>query len=83
MSIPSDEKINWFRIITDLCSSHGYTHQDIATVIRGVSRSTVQGWKQGATPRYEEGQRLIDLWIQVTGKSQETVHKVKRYSHLA
>ncbi len=82
MALAPDEKIDWFRLIVELCGSHGYTHSTIAAAV-GAPKSTVQGWKQGATPKYEDGERLIDLWCQVTANGRETVHRVKRHSHLA
>jgi len=77
-----DEKIDWFRLIVELCTVHGYTHALIAMSV-GAGKSTVQGWKQGANPRWDEGERLIALWVMVTGNGRENVHRVKRYSHLA
>lgn len=81
MQLERDEKIDWFRIVVDL-ERKGYSHIAIAAAI-DVSKSTMQGWKQGATPRWEEGERLIELWVAVTTNGRETVHRVKRYSHLA
>ena len=66
MTVATDEKINWFRVIVDLCNLHGYTHKSIAIAV-GSEKNTVRGWKMGATPRYEDGERLIALWVQVTG----------------
>jgi hypothetical protein len=82
MAIGLDEKIDWFRVIVELCHRHGYTHSTISAAV-GSPKSTIQGWKQGAAPKYEEGERLIDLWSQVTQNGRETVHRVKRHSHLA
>jgi hypothetical protein len=82
VSIDLDERVDWFRVIVELCHSHGYTHASIAMAC-GSNKSTVQGWKQGATPRWEEGERLIDLWSQVTRNGRETVHVVRRHSHRA
>jgi hypothetical protein len=59
--------VDWFRVIIDVCGE-GHTHSTIAMAC-GTAKSTVQGWKQGATPRWEEGDALIDLWCQVVGKS--------------
>lgn len=80
-TIPPDQRIWWFRIIVDLCAN-GYTHQSIAVAV-GVSKSSIQNWKTGATPGYDEGSRLIQLWCQVTRNGQETVPRINRYSHLA
>lgn len=80
--VDPDEKIDWFRVIVELCTLHGYTHALIAMAV-GAGKSTVQGWKQGSTPAWDEGERLIALWCSVTGNGRETVHRVKRHSHLA
>lgn len=82
MSLAPDEKYDFFRIIVDLCHHHGYTFKTIAAAIHSAA-STVQGWKSGSSPKIEEGERLIDLWVQVTANNRETVHKVKRNSYLA
>lgn len=60
---------DWFRIIIDICR-HGYSHAAVAVAV-GSPKSTVQGWKQGAVPRWNEGERLVCLWSQVTGKGRE------------
>lgn len=82
MEIGLDEKVDWFRVIVELCNAHGYTHSTIAAAV-GSPKSTVQGWKQGSTPKFEEGERLIALWCQVTRKGRETVHRVRRNSYRA
>lgn len=82
MEIGLHEKIDWFRVIVELCGDHGYTHSTIAAAV-GMTKGSVQHWKQGGCPKFEEGERLIDLWAQVTGKSQEVVHRVKRHSYRA
>lgn len=76
-----DEKVNWFLVIVDL-ERKGYSHSTIAAAV-GSAKSTVQGWKQGATPKWDEGERLLALWETVTENGRETVHRVKRYSHRA
>lgn len=81
MTLGRDEKIDWFRIIVDL-ERNAYPHVAIAAAI-GVGKTTVQDWKHGARPKFEEGEMLIALWVTVTANGRETVHRVKRYSHLA
>jgi hypothetical protein len=76
-----DEKVDWFRVIVEVCR-YSHTHSTIAMAC-GTAKSTVQGWKQGATPRWDEGEKLIELWCQVTGNGRETVHRVGRYSYRA
>lgn len=77
MTVGKDEKVDWFRVIMDLCRK-GYTHSTIAAAV-GAPKSTVQGWKQGAAPKWEDGERLIDCWTQVTGKTRDELPIVGRF----
>ena len=58
------KRIDWFRVITMVLRG-GYSIQSAADAI-GVARTTLIGWKQGAEPRYSEGERLVQLWVDVT-----------------
>ncbi len=62
---PGQKRIDWFRVIT-MVLRDGYSIQSAADAI-GVARTTLIGWKQGAEPRYSEGERLVLLWCEVTG----------------
>lgn len=77
----ADVRVDWFRLITNL-QRHGYTLSDIAAAL-GMARTTVHGWKSGAFPRYDDGDRLISLWSQVSGECRETVPRVDKYSYRA
>lgn len=79
MNIRPGEKIDWFMVIAELCNFHDQTIKNIAIAI-ATPQSTVQGWKLGATPKYEDGERLIGLWEQITKKSRESVYRVKLHS---
>lgn len=70
--------VDWFKLITQLCTQHDYTHVLIAMAV-GVSKSTVQGWKQGATPRWEDGNRLVCLWCRVTGNGRDELPRVSDF----
>ena len=62
--------VSWWHIVMEL-ERHGHTHAAIADAIDG-NRSTVENWKnRGARPSHHHGERLIDLWKGVTGKSHE------------
>jgi hypothetical protein len=63
---------DWFRLITQLCHQHGYTHLLIAMAV-GAGKSTVQGWKQGSEPGHRDGESLITLWCEVTGEGRDQV----------
>lgn len=77
----ADSKVDWFRVIVDL-EREGYGATIVALSI-AVPKTTLLGWKQGSRPRFEEGDRLIALWSNVTGNGRETVPMVSRYSYRA
>lgn len=81
MGATPDEKVDWFRVIVDLERS-GYSHCAIATVC-DVAKRTVGGWKQGSSPKFDDGVLLLSLWESVTGNGQDSAPRVKRYSHHA
>ena len=68
--------INWRRVITDLVYA-GYSCSAIAVTV-GVSKSAVRGWRDGSTPRYDDGEALIDLWERVTGNGRDSVPRLRR-----
>ncbi|EHI3195827.1 winged helix-turn-helix transcriptional regulator [Salmonella enterica] len=51
---------DWFSVISDL-EHAGMTQREIADHI-GVSKSTVNSWKQYNEPRYNSGAALLELW---------------------
>lgn len=63
------QRIDWFRVITAVLRS-GYSLQSAADEI-GIARTTLIGWRQGAEPRYSEGERLVLLWCKITGESRD------------
>lgn len=71
------QRIDWFWVIIDL-ERAGYSRTALAIAI-DAKKSTVQGWKMGATPRYDDGDRLIELWCRVMGKDREGLPKRSRY----
>lgn len=58
--------VDWFTVITTLLRS-GYSLASVSDAV-GVARTTLIGWKQGAEPRYTEGERLVRFWCEITGK---------------
>ncbi|SEB72929.1 hypothetical protein SAMN05216178_2032 [Pseudomonas saponiphila] len=72
---PGPKRIDWFKVITEVLRSGEYSIQGAADEI-GVARTTLIGWKQGAEPRYSEGERLVLLWCKITGESRDTLPMV-------
>lgn len=77
MKKQNEPVVNWFQVIIDLCRK-GYSHAAISAAV-DAPKSTVQGWKQGAEPRHSNGEKLIELWCQVTANDRERLPTVGRY----
>lgn len=60
-------RIDWFRLIDDLARA-GVPVSSVAQHMN-APRSTILGWKQGAEPKYRDGELLLDLWMAMTGRS--------------
>lgn len=65
------------RMILDLCSHLGWTHEKIADVLPVANASTVSEWARGSKPNFENGEAFIDLWKCETG-----IDKVPREGEL-
>lgn len=74
MMLALDERIDWFRVITELQAS-GFGYRDIARRI-GVDHVTVAGWKAGAEPRHSDGERLLALWCEVGDHPREQAPRI-------
>lgn len=78
MKVRDAKGADWFRVIVELCSNHGYTHALIAMAV-GAGKSTVQGWKNGSEPSHRDGERLITLWCSVTGGERDQVPTISTF----
>lgn len=63
------DRIDWFQVLTDLARA-GVPVASVATAIR-VPKSTILGWKQGAEPKFTDGERLVALWVGLTARPAE------------
>lgn len=61
------ERVDWFQVLVDL-GRCGVPASSAAAAI-GIPKSTVQGWKQGAEPKFTDGEKLVALWVGITGKA--------------
>jgi len=65
-------RVDWFRIIADI-NGKDFSMVAISQHI-DVPRTTVIGWKNlNAEPKHDEGQRLLMLWHEITGKTTDEV----------
>src|SRR3546814_1777891 len=70
-------RVDWFRVLVDL-RRLGWTSARVAGEI-DMPRTTVDGWKAGAVPRYDPGERLVALWVEVTGNARGDVPRVSPF----
>lgn len=68
------DRVDWFQVLTDL-GRKGVPTRSVATSIR-VPHGTILGWKQGAEPKFADGERLVALWLGLTGQPIETLPRV-------
>ena len=61
------QPVDWFRIIADL-KLLGFSQGDIAYAIGVENSKTIGSYACGVNPRYENGEKLIDLWRRETNR---------------
>lgn len=76
-----DTRIDWFRILTDLCSD-GYSMYDLARDT-SIPRSSLQSYKQGVEPLHAIGMCVLAHWSMRTGKSGADAPRVPRYPQMS
>lgn len=72
--VQAGRRVDWFKVITCVVRN-GYSLGSIAARLQ-VPKSTLIGWKQGAEPRYSEGEVLLAFWCQVAGLERAKVPTV-------
>lgn len=77
MAVRNGLRVDWFRVLADL-RRLGWSSARVASQI-DMPRSTIDGWKAGAVPRYSPGERLVALWVEVTGNARDDVPRVSPY----
>lgn len=61
------QRVDWFRVLADL-QYLGMSNNEAADRL-GIPQRTLAGWKEGAEPRHCDGEALVALWCDMTGKS--------------
>jgi hypothetical protein len=63
-------RIDWWMILDQLTKA-GHPPKKVCFILE-LAPSTLSGWKNEAKePRHYDGERLITLWIDVTGKGRD------------
>lgn len=71
-------RVDWWQIVVDL-SRHGLAQQAVGKAINKPS-STVHGWKMGAEPKHADGEILIALWCNTTGRARDELPLTARFA---
>lgn len=61
-----DQKIDWFRVLTDLCRDGGSLYQ--LSRITTIPRSSLNAYKNGMEPTHAVGMCILAHWSMKTGK---------------
>lgn len=82
MFAPSvDTRVHWFRVIVQL-KEKGHSLYSVSTLTE-IPKSTLVGYKQGAEPKYHDGDRLLRVWAHVVGKELSDAPRISPYSYRA
>lgn len=81
MTITPDTRIDWFRVLTDLCQDGGSLYQ--VSRITSIPRSSLQSYKQGVEPSHSIGMCLLRLWSITTGKDRDDAPTVEKLATVA
>jgi hypothetical protein len=65
-----------FEAVLDELRRHGFSARAIASHI-GVSHVSVLGYREGAVPQFNIGERLVALWCGVTNKTVEQLPRMR------
>lgn len=63
--------IDWFKIITEL-QKNAVSIKKMGRII-GINYQTICFWRDGVEPRYNDGKKLIELYMMVTGKCESEI----------
>lgn len=74
-----EPRTDWFRVLADLARA-GAGNRAVARRLH-VARSTVLGWKSGSEPRHSDGELLLDLWVEATGRPRDEAPQVRPHEY--
>ncbi len=69
-------RIDWFSVFADLKRA-AWSMYRIESQLH-IPKTTLLGWKDGAEPKHFDGERLIQLWTDVTGQKREQLPVERR-----
>ncbi|CAG9255953.1 hypothetical protein [Paraburkholderia caribensis] len=66
-AVAPEQRIDWFRVITDLCRDGGSLYQ--LSGATGIPRRSLNSYKNGVEPTHARGMCILAHWSMKTGKS--------------
>ncbi|VVE10351.1 hypothetical protein [Pandoraea commovens] len=76
-AIPLDVRVDWFRVLTDLCRDGGSLYQLARDT--SIPRSSLQSYKAGSEPTHAVGMCLLAHWSAKVGRPGADAPLVTRY----
>lgn len=73
----TDIRISWFRLFNEM-KVNGWSLYRIEAHLH-IAKSTLIGWKEGVEPRHADGEKLIELWQEVTSQTRGELPLERRY----
>lgn len=73
----ADVHVDWFRVLADL--QYAGCANSVVAARLNIPQSTLRGWKDGSEPAHGNGERLVRLWCEITGKPREAAPVVDKY----
>ena len=71
LKLPDLDPVCWPAVLADLCGGRISSHAIARSL--DIPRSTLRGWLDGAQPGHADGERVLVLWMQITGKPRELI----------
>lgn len=81
MTLPQGTRVDWFRLIVALTNA-GLSQREQARLV-GVALGTLNGWKSGAQPKHDDGERLIQLYCERMAVERSAVPTIAATDHRA
>ena len=64
-------RVDWFRILDDL-KRLGFSLYALEAQV-SIPKSTLIRYKDGTEPSYQNGEKLVSFWCQVTGSGRDAI----------
>ncbi|MFT3806094.1 hypothetical protein [Arenimonas sp.] len=74
--LQTESRVDWFAIL-DALNRRGLNTTMIAVEVE-IPRATILGWKQGREPCHADGERLVGLWLRMTGEARDALPMTNR-----